>query len=135
MGFLDILAKSAKMVTSPEVMEQLVRIKAERAFQSICQELFERVPAEDLENLAVRNTNVKHMLTEYAIEVPTHANNPGVTYLLKCSDDHLLALMEEVAPKHVKVLRAHHDYALQMVGQLKSLGEERNTVIKHPPYD
>ncbi len=105
-----------------------VEIAAEQAFQAAAVGICESVKPWHLQQLVDQGKTLGDVLESLGYDRDELAipPGPGVEYLMECSDEVLMELLDQVLPDHVKVIRGSPGFSSSVIGDLRSLIGGRN---------
>lgn len=98
------------------------KVIAEEAFMLAALSLAQALTPEHMRYMAENGMRLSDAMDEYGFGDPDldKSEDPRVQYLVSCSDEHLLELLDEVVPEQSAVIREYPEFASQMLADIRS---------------
>jgi len=116
------------MAMRHRIASAFVQIVAERKFKEAVASFISGIPPEYLEYWAANNMSLEDVLgmVGKSIVPPKTPLHPGAEHLLSLPAERILALIEDVAPSHARILRKYPVYSEGVLRTLKEMLSGRN---------
>jgi len=113
------------MTSNRSIISEFVAVQAERKLKEVAQALCLELKPQDMEDMARKNLTLEQLLHQTGHKIPKVSllNKPGVDHLAHLSDEKILALLEQVVPDHVAVLRRHPVFSRSVTRDLKAFAK------------
>lgn len=98
------------------------KVIAEEGFQLIVVALTQSLTPEHLQYMADNGLSLAEVLQSMGESRGglDSGDDPRAQYLQSCTDDHLIALIADVAPAHAAVIRTNPEFAARMLADIRS---------------
>jgi hypothetical protein len=104
--------------------EEFFKLQAERHLKEKAVEICEGLGPEQIEKMVAMDLHLADLLRETGYQVPKVAPyaRPAVSYLQSRTDEEMLAILDQVVPAQVAILRKYPHFAHHIIEDLKALG-------------
>lgn len=113
------------MASKRSVIGEWIHLQAERKLKDVAIAICDGLTPEDMEIMAQKQLTLAQLLKETGHTIPKVSilARPGVDHLARLSDEEILALLEEVVPDNVAVLRRHPGFCRSVIRDLKAFAK------------
>ncbi len=98
------------------------KVIAEEAFMLIAVALAQSLSPEHMRHMAENGMRFKDAMDDSGFGDPDldKSEDPRVKYLVSCTDEHLLKLLDDAVPEQAEVIRQYPDFAAQMLADIRN---------------
>ena len=113
------------MPENRSIIAKFIELRAERKLQELAMALCappEGLTPEVMEMMVKKDLTLSDLLLRTGRSLPKVSNmaRPGVNYLVSLPDEKILALLEQVVPDNVAVLRRYPSFCNKVIRDLKT---------------